>query len=209
MKAIYKIQSIIKPEEFYIGATKNLKRRISRHKQGLNTNTHHNARLQAHVNKYGIEDFIFSVIEEVGEGVDLISIEQSYVDSLRPTFNICIIDVDSSLGVKRSDEYRIKMSIAKKGKPHRPECKAEKSLRQTGKKRGITFNHTEEAKRKISLNNGRKREIIQYDLMGKKIKDWPTILSAATGLGICRVAICTCCRGKIKTSGGYKWGYKI
>lgn len=64
---------------------------------------------------------------------------------------------------------------------------------------------------KIPLDNiftkpiGRNRKIIQYDLDGNFIKEYNSLSEAIKQIG--NTSIYACCRGKIKTAGGYVWRY--
>lgn len=202
---IYVIDSIIKPEKFYIGSSINMFNRKQRHLTELKCQRHKNAKLQAHYNKYGIADLKFGMLEEVPEKNNLIGREQLYLDTFLPIFNICV-SAKNSLGVKRTDTYKLQMSLSKKGKPHRPECKAEKSLRMMGRK-GAVFQHTDKAKANITLNHRNKKITLQYDLQGNFIKEWDFVVHASVALNLCKMAISVCCKGKIKTSGGFRWAY--
>ena len=55
---IYKIQSIIKPERYYIGSAINIGSRLKTHFKALRNNLHHSDKLQNHYNKYGAEDYL-------------------------------------------------------------------------------------------------------------------------------------------------------
>lgn len=61
---IYMISSIYKPYKDYIGSTVNYLSRRRAHKARLVTKTHNNPKLQNHVNKYGVADFEFRVLEK-------------------------------------------------------------------------------------------------------------------------------------------------
>ena len=50
--------------------------------------------------------------------------------------------------------------------------------------------------------------VLQFSKDGTFIKDWPSISEASRKLGIARTHICACCKGRIKSSGGYVWKYK-
>jgi len=149
----------------------------------------------------------FSIIEIVESKYDLLKREQFYIDLLKPTINICKI-AGSSLGLKRSDEFKLKISLSKKGKKHRPECSAEKSIRQMGKKSALGYNHTEESKLKISKNNAKKRAVLQLDENESIVKEWESMLKAANYFKMSYQGISMCCRGLLKKSAGYKWKYK-
>ncbi len=53
------------------------------------------------------------------------------------------------------------------------------------------------------------RPIIQMDILGNEINTFETAVSAEKNTGISKSAICYCLKGKTKTSGGFKWKYKI
>lgn len=63
IKCIYKIINK-NDNKFYIGSTKNFKKRKLVHLLKLKNQTHHCIHLQRAVNKYGIENFDFLIIEE-------------------------------------------------------------------------------------------------------------------------------------------------
>lgn len=50
--------------------------------------------------------------------------------------------------------------------------------------------------------------VCQFDLDGKYISSFETIISASKETGILPNDISMCCSNKIKTSGGYIWRYK-
>ena len=104
---IYKITSKIKGD-FYIGSAVNLTGRKNKHYNMLKLKTHHNVKLQNHSNKYGVEDLVFSVLENINDEKLLISREQFYIDNFNPVFNICK-KAGSRLGVKITEETRAKI----------------------------------------------------------------------------------------------------
>ena len=111
---IYKIQSIIKPERFYIGSAVYIRNRWAMHLNDLAKNRHHASKLQNHYNKYGKDDLVFSVIEPCLPEFAVIR-EQYYLDILKPFFNSSPTAC-SQLGIKRSKETRDKISKARLGK---------------------------------------------------------------------------------------------
>lgn len=116
ISGIYKIQSKCKPERSYIGSAVDIQNRWRMHLRQLKNGKHENSRLQNHYNKYGKNDFVFSIL--IGcDRQDLINTEQFYIDAYNPFFNICKI-AGNSLGVKRSVETRRKVSEATSGKNH-------------------------------------------------------------------------------------------
>lgn len=63
------------------------------------------------VMKYGIDNFAFVILEYVkNEKVLILEREQYYIDLLKPAYNIAKI-AGSVMGIRRSMEQRIKLSI--------------------------------------------------------------------------------------------------
>ena len=134
ISGIYKIQSIVKPERFYIGSALNIKNRWSSHLDYLRKEKH-NRILQNHYNKYGVDDLEFIILEPCLPEFLLIR-EQYYIDFLKPYFNVCLV-AGNSCGVKATDETRKKMSDQRKG--HRGWNKGKIGM----------VKHTEEHKKKM------------------------------------------------------------
>lgn len=65
---------------------------------------------------------------------------------------------------------------------------------------------SEEANLKSSLMKS--KPVIQYDLEGKSIKEWPSIKEVYIILGIDGGNISSVCNGKSKTAGKFKWKFK-
>lgn len=115
---IYAILNIIN-KKVYIGSAKNLYNRYRKHKSGLNNNIHPNKHMQNSYNKYGACNFLFVIIEIVDDENKLIEKEQHWIDTYqsynnRKGYNIRI-EAQSNLGLKLSEETKIKMSEAHKG----------------------------------------------------------------------------------------------
>lgn len=53
----------------------------------------------------------------------------------------------------------------------------------------------------------KRKPILQFDLEGNFIKEWPSLTKASEKLNISIINICSCCRGKQKSAGGFKWKY--
>lgn len=104
---IYKIINII-TGDFYIGSTVNLDNRYNSHFRDLNSERHHNIKLQRAFNKYGAKWFIFHVIE-LCEKSRRLELEQLYIDSLKPFYNICKVTTSVMDGRKHSDETKEKL----------------------------------------------------------------------------------------------------
>lgn len=124
-KGIYKITCSF-TKKFYIGSSINLKRRRFWHFCQLRNNKHANYYLQKAFNKYGANNFVFTVIEFFAEDItqeDLIKIEQKYIDDLdvcnpKVGYNICKLagQPGKRTGFKHSNETIELFSKQRKGK---------------------------------------------------------------------------------------------
>ena len=183
ISGIYKIQSIVKPERFYIGSAVKISHRWSQHLHGLRHKKHANKKLQSHYNKYGESDLQFSVLTGC-KVLELIDKEQFFIKSLNPWFNLSP-NAGSQLGLRHSEKTRQKIkdalknlpeeakierkrkqSESHKGKPNgclgtkrSEESKAKMRLKATGNQNAKGYKHTPEARAKITkmniLNNHR------------------------------------------------------
>jgi group I intron endonuclease len=142
MIGIYKIQNKISGD-FYIGSSTRIQDRWKDHKRDLRNDEHFNEHLQNAWNKYGEENFIFSIIEECNENI-LVKQEQHYIDILKPQYNIALSVM--CYGAHLSAETKQKLRLINLGKHHTQETK--EKCRLAGKKGKGHF--TEEHKRKIS-----------------------------------------------------------
>jgi len=145
---IYQIQSILYPNRIYIGSSSDAKRRKREHLILLRKNKQPNKKLQNHFNKYGESDLQFSILLEC-EKEDLIKIEQYFLDSYNPYFNICKIAGSVMSGMILTEEHKRKIGLAHKGKssPNKGKIFSEehkKNMRHPHKK------WSEESKRKKS-----------------------------------------------------------
>jgi group I intron endonuclease len=119
----------------YVGsAAHSIAERLSDHLRTLRHGIHGNSRLQNAYNKYGESTLCFKILETVELPEECVPMEQKYIDKLKPEYNICLT-AGSSLGIKRSMEYRKKLSIAHLGqsKPHTEESKRKISIAHMGK----------------------------------------------------------------------------
>lgn len=108
---IYKIVNTIN-DKIYVGSSIELDVRLNNHKYMLNSNSHYNTYLQNSVNKYGMDNFNFVIIEECDEK-DLISRENHYISLYQSndlTFGYNLATVNEFRRNNYNDEVKVKNS---------------------------------------------------------------------------------------------------
>ena len=105
MVGIYKIINTV-TNDCYVGSSIKLRQREVRHFKDLRNGTHHSIILQRAVNKYGIDNFHFLLIEECGIK-EVVVREQYWMDLLQPLYNVAKI-AGSNVGVKHTLEFSLK-----------------------------------------------------------------------------------------------------
>ena len=155
---IYQITSK-KNSKIYIGSACDLRGRKNGHLHALRKNKHHSILLQRHVNKYGIDDLLFEILEFCSKKI-LLKREQYYLDILLPEFNICK-EAKNCMGRIVSLKTRAKISKTLTGKPSvnkgkkvwSEEQKRKISLFHTGNTYSLGYIYTEGRKQKIKDGN--------------------------------------------------------
>ena len=82
---IYKITNTI-TGDFYIGSSKDIKRRWESHKWKSTWKQHSNNPMYLDMIKYGLDKFAFEILAEVEEE-KLKEKEQEFIETLKPTYN--------------------------------------------------------------------------------------------------------------------------
>ena len=85
ISAVYKITNVI-TGDFYIGSSKDVKRRWLNHKCPSVWNRYPNNPMYLDMNKYGVDKFSFQILEEA-EIDSLKEMEQQFIEKLHPTYN--------------------------------------------------------------------------------------------------------------------------
>ena len=96
----------------------------------------------------------------------------------------------------------------------RSHCKRSEELKRklseahTGEKNPMYGkHHSKETKRKMSENRPSK-QVLQFSKDGELITGYPSIKEAERHTGCNNGNICKCCKGRLKSCGGYIWKYK-
>ena len=110
---IYKIENT-QNSHVYVGSAVNIKERWWTHRSLLRKGKHHSKYLQSAWNKYGEENFEFSVLEYCDRD-DLIVREQFYMDTYNPPYNMSPTAGNQN-GVRHSEESKKKSGAANIGR---------------------------------------------------------------------------------------------
>jgi len=150
--------------KFYIGSTKDFRKRKNSHFTALRRQKHCNKHLQRSFDMYGEKAFSFIRLHEY-EPTELINNEQEYIDKFKPEYNQSKKANPGS--AEKSPEHRRKISEANKGKVVSEETKKLISEARIGKP--LTPEHklavslgllgrvqSEETRRKIGEANSRR-----------------------------------------------------
>ena len=108
---IYKITNTI-TGDFYIGSSKDVKKRWASHKWPSSWNKQPNNQLYQDMQKYGVDKFDFQIREEVEESF-LKEMEQQFIEKLKPTYNS---NNAKGLNIERRKEYNKEYKKTEKGK---------------------------------------------------------------------------------------------
>lgn len=209
----------------YIGSSRNMPYRKTNHFYLLNKNIHNNRHLQFAYNKYGRENFIFIVLENIVESRLLIR-EQHWMDKLKASdrnygYNIRP-RADSHA---QSNETKKILSLIKIGKSNLPNGKhsEETKLKQSQsydptKHRSVIGkdnpffgkHHTQETKKLINESRKDKKSILCFDKDWNFIKEYESISSASRDVDVDDICISRCISRphRYKTAGGFKWKLK-
>lgn len=216
---IYKIKNILNGK-VYIGQSVDIEKRWSTHIAELKNNYHYNIHLQSAWNKYGEENFEFSIVEECGADrlnqceIYWISKFDSYKNGYNLTsgggnteaFSKSVIQFDCS-----GNELARYTSISE-AETSTSVCYSQISECCSDKRKtagGYIWQY-EEGFVKIPQWHFDARmfnAIHQLSQEGDLINVFPSAAEAKRETGVCDTSIIRCCHGKLKTAGGYFWTF--
>lgn len=198
---------------WYIGQTIHPEGRFKTHVDWA-INKKDNNRFHNALRKYGLDKFVYCVLEDnvLKENLNLKEIEWiEYYDSFHSGYNLTS-GGDTNYII--SNEIRKKLSESHKGKKtwnsgktniYSDETKRKQSESHKGKipwNKGIPMN--EEAKKKLIESN--KKKVNKYDLNGNFIETYSSMTEAIKQNTKC-TALGAVCMGKVKQAGGFIWKY--
>lgn len=204
---VYCIKNLINGN-LYIGSTKSFKGRSYLHIYDLKNNKHKNPHLQNAFNKFGEESFEFFILEEVESLDNLIKIEQKYLDTLNPSYNICK-KAYSRLGAKCSEESKNKMR-----KPKSEKHKLKLSQYRTGKTIDEMYGVDDAEATKIKLREDRvkrqKYNVVKLNKQLQVLGTYPSVKQALDSVNTQKNTsqIANAIRFN-KTFRGFYWKYEL
>ena len=158
ISGVYKITNTV-TGDFYIGSSKDVKRRLAAHKCQSTWKKCPNNPMYLDMQRYGTDKFEFQVIEEV-ESEKLKEKEQEFIEKLKPTYNNYNA---KGLDIDKYKEYQKEYQKSDKFKEYQKEYNSQlcyyngetitlSALRMRFKSQGI-INPTQEAKKYLIKNN--------------------------------------------------------
>lgn len=111
---VYRIKNVVNGK-IYIGSSVDLMNRMYCHKSRLRRGIHKNPHLQSAWNKYGEENFEFTVLEIVENKDDVLDVEQLYLDTYHPDYNVFKYTEYTRRDDHLTDEHKEKISKSKQG----------------------------------------------------------------------------------------------
>jgi group I intron endonuclease len=180
---IYLIKNLIN-NKLYIGKACYLRQRLNNHKYLLRHNKHVNNYLQNAWNKYGEQNFEFSIIEYC-DTTCLAQRECYWVDFYKAN--------DSEFG------YNL-MIVGRKNYRHSEETKEKMKKAHTGRKMSPT--------QLINNTLSKYKSVLQFNKNGEFIQEWLGASYVRDVLGYNQANITAVCNGQRKSANGYIWKYK-
>ena len=116
ISAVYKIMNTV-TGDFYIGSSKNVRRRWATHKCPSTWKSCPNKQLYKDMQKYSVDKFEFQVIDEVEPG-SLKEKEQYFIETLKPTYNQMNA---KGLDIERYNKYKKEYEKSEKRKKNKKE----------------------------------------------------------------------------------------
>ena len=192
-------------------------------------------RLTRAINKYGLNNFKRTIIENCYSKTELNVREKYWISHYNAVYDDNFYnltaggDGGAAYGHAVSDETREKLRLARAGFKHTDEAKEKISIasknrvrseetRQKHRDAVLGKKHTEEAKKRMSAAQmghyvseetkaAKRIPINQMDLYGNFIKTWRCAKDVSIELGYSRGHICACLKGDRHSHAGYKWEY--
>ena len=216
---IYKIKNLINGK-LYIGQSVNIEQRWRFHIMELRNNRHHSSYLQNAWNKYGDDNFEFSIIEECR--IDQLDIREMYwidkFDSYKNGYNLTIGGSNTESFSKSIIQFDCagnelhRYSSISEAVTSTGVCGSQISACCLHKRKtagGYIWQYEEGFTNIPQWHFDARmfKQINQLTKDGELINVFPSSAEAKRITGICDTSIIRCCYGKLKTAGGYVWSF--
>lgn len=227
-RGVYTILNII-DGKVYVGVSSDIFGRWKVHKGTLGRGVHHNPHLQNAWKRYGEKSFQFDVLHLVQNefsDLDLLRLEDHYCKLFNVFDRHCgynVIGVNSFGKYPKPPEVREKLRLAQVGKKRGPmpeEQKKKISQAHKGKKQASPSEETKEKIRQIMkvqrVGSGNpafgkpspnRRYVRQMTMDGLVLQTGVSLKDAASACGCTSDAIAQNCKGKSKSSAGFRWEF--
>lgn len=200
LSGIYTITNNIN-NKIYVGScATSIKQRFCNHKNELLKGIHRNTYLQNAINKYGIDNFEFEILEECLPEY-CVSTEQYWMNMLNVCnrkfgYNLAPV-AGNSLGQKRTEQQKLNISNSVKGK----------RVGSLNPNYGKTW--SAETREKIN-NSTRNKGVLKLDLDNNVLEEYKSLAEAGRLNNLYSDHIGKVCNNKPNhlTAGGYKWKFK-
>lgn len=199
---IYKITS--PSGRVYIGQSIDVESRIKKY---ANLNCKKQVLLYASFKKYGVSNHIFEIVE-LCDIKDLNKMERFYQDKYISYINglNCRITSSNNKSGHISNDAKRKISDFNLGKTISKEVRLKMSKSKIGKERHRKGKKMPEDT-KIKMSKSKMKPILQFTLDDVLVAEFDSALTASVHLNLIATHIRACCRGKRKSTGGFKWSY--
>ena len=152
-------------------------------------------------------DWQHEILGKFEDKQEALNVEEMFIrlfDSTNEGYNISTYDRNS---YKRTDETKRKISESRIGITFSEEHKKKISEALSGEKSPNFGKHFSEEHRKHISESKPKKPVLQYSKTGEFIAEYPSTREAEIQTGCYHGNICACCKGRLKTCGGYIWKY--
>ena len=152
ISGVYKITNTV-TGDFYIGSSKDVKRRWRDHKKTSVWKRYSNNQMYIDMRKYGTDKFEFEILAEVEEN-KLKEIEQQFFEKLKPVYNSCNA---KGLNIERWKEYRKEYQKTDKYKEYKKTDKYkeyQKEYQKTDKRKKYQKEYQKEYHNQLCSYNG-------------------------------------------------------